>query len=106
MTFKVYVTDYDYSGISIERDILEPVGAEVVGLQDRTGKNLGVLAQDADALLQQYATSSPRTWPMPRKKPSPKVAAQRPKTSKPCCLETSPSTPSLPDHRRNHAKHH
>ncbi len=56
MAFKVYVTDYDYPDISIEKEILEPIGAEVIGLQDRTGGNLLRLARDADAFLQQYAT--------------------------------------------------
>ncbi len=54
--FRVYVTDYDYSDIAIEKEILEPIGAEVVGLHDRTGRHLGELAGNADALLQQYAT--------------------------------------------------
>jgi lactate dehydrogenase-like 2-hydroxyacid dehydrogenase len=53
--FRVYITDHDYSDIAIEKEILEPIGAEVVGLQDRTGRHLGELAGNADALLQQYA---------------------------------------------------
>ena len=53
--FKVYISDYDYPDNSIEKSILEPIGAEVIGLKDKTGENLAVLAADADAILQQYA---------------------------------------------------
>lgn len=53
--FKVYVTDYDYPDLSIECEILEPIGAQVIGLQSRTGEGLAELARDADALMQQYA---------------------------------------------------
>ena len=53
--FKVYVSDYDYPNLDIERGILEPIGAEVIGLQCKTGVGLGELAKDADAILQQYA---------------------------------------------------
>ena len=53
--FKVYVSDYDYPDLSVERGVLEPIGAEVIGLQCKTGEGLGELAADADAILQQYA---------------------------------------------------
>ncbi len=53
--FKVYVSDYDYPDLSIEKSILEPIGAEVIGLQCKTGEGLAELASDADAILQQYA---------------------------------------------------
>lgn len=53
--FKVYVSDYDYPDLAIERGVLEPIGAEVIGLQCRTGEGLAELAADADAILQQYA---------------------------------------------------
>jgi D-3-phosphoglycerate dehydrogenase len=53
--FKVYVSDYDYADLAIERAVLEPAGAEVVGLQCRTGEGLAELAADADVILQQYA---------------------------------------------------
>ncbi|MDK2800402.1 MAG: D-3-phosphoglycerate dehydrogenase / 2-oxoglutarate reductase [Clostridiales bacterium] len=53
--FKVYVSDYDYGDIEIEKSILEPIGAEVVGLQCKTGEGLAELAKDADAIIQQYA---------------------------------------------------
>jgi D-3-phosphoglycerate dehydrogenase len=53
--FRVVVSDYDYPDLAIERAVLEPIGAEVVGLQCRTGEGLAELAGDADAILQQYA---------------------------------------------------
>lgn len=53
--FKVYVSDYDYPNLDIERSVLEPIGAEVIGLQCKTGVGLAELAKDADAILQQYA---------------------------------------------------
>jgi len=53
--FKIYVSDYDYPDLSVEKSILEPIGAKVIGLQCKTGENLDTLAQDADAIIQQYA---------------------------------------------------
>jgi len=53
--FKVYVSDYDYPDLSIEKSVLEPIGAEVIGLKCKTGESLAELASDADAILQQYA---------------------------------------------------
>jgi D-3-phosphoglycerate dehydrogenase / 2-oxoglutarate reductase len=56
--FRVYVSDYDYPDLEIERGVLEPIGAEVIGLQCRTGEGLADLAADADVILQQYARIS------------------------------------------------
>jgi D-3-phosphoglycerate dehydrogenase len=53
--FRVYVSDYDYPDLDIERSVLEPIGAEVIGLQCKDGVGLADLAKDADAILQQYA---------------------------------------------------
>ena len=53
--FKVYVSDYDYPDVDIERSVLEPIGARVIGLHCNTGEGLAELAADADAILQQYA---------------------------------------------------
>ncbi len=53
--FKVYVSDFDYPDLSIEKGVLEPIGAEVIGLSCKTGESLADLAKDADAILQQYA---------------------------------------------------
>ena len=52
---KVYISDFDYPDLEIEKSILEPIDAEVIGLQCKTGKELPELAKDADAILQQYA---------------------------------------------------
>lgn len=59
--FKVYVSDYDYPDLEIERSVLEPIGAEVIGLKCNTGEELAELAADADAILQQYAKINRRT---------------------------------------------
>jgi len=53
--FKVYVSDYDYPDLSIEKSVLEPIGAEIIGLKCKTGEGLADLAADADAIFQQYA---------------------------------------------------
>jgi D-3-phosphoglycerate dehydrogenase len=53
--FRGYVSDYDYPDPDIEREILEPIGAEGIGLQCRTGEGLAELAADADVILRQYA---------------------------------------------------
>lgn len=59
--FKVYVSDYDYPDLDIERSVLEPIGAEVIGLQCRSGEGLADQAADADVILQQYARISRET---------------------------------------------
>jgi len=56
--FKVYVSDYDYPNLDIERSVLEPIGAQVIGLDCKTGEGLANFAYDADAILQQYAKIS------------------------------------------------
>lgn len=53
--FKVYVSDYDYPDLEIEKSILNPIGAEVIGLQCKDGIGLAEEAADADVILQQYA---------------------------------------------------
>ncbi|MBA7509402.1 Hydroxypyruvate reductase [subsurface metagenome] len=53
--YKVYISDYDYPDNEIEKSVLEPIGAEVIGLKCNTGEGLGELVKDADAILQQYA---------------------------------------------------
>ncbi len=59
--FKAYVSDYDYPDLAIEKSVLEPIGAEVIGLQCKTGHGLAELAADADVILQQYAKISRET---------------------------------------------
>lgn len=53
--YKVYITDYDYYDNEIEKSILEPIGAEVVGLQCKDGNGIADQATGADALMVQYA---------------------------------------------------
>ena len=53
--FKVYISDFDYPDNEIEKSILEPIGAEVIGLQCKSGEGLAEQAADADVILQQYA---------------------------------------------------
>ena len=53
--FKIYVSDYDYPDLEIEKQVLEPIGADVIGLSCKTGEGLAEQARDADAILQQYA---------------------------------------------------
>lgn len=55
MKKKVYISDYDYEDLDIERSILEPIGAEVIGLHCSTGEGLGELVKDADVLMTRYA---------------------------------------------------
>jgi D-3-phosphoglycerate dehydrogenase len=52
---KVYVTDYDYRIWRSKKSIFEPIGAQVIGLQDRSGNNLAEAAVGAHAVLQEYA---------------------------------------------------
>ena len=58
---KVYVSDYDYEDLDIEREVLEPIGAEVIGLQLPTGEGLGDAAADADILMARYAKVTRQT---------------------------------------------
>lgn len=53
--FKVYISDFDYPDNEIEKSVLEPIGAEVIGLQCKSGEGLAEQAADADAILEQYA---------------------------------------------------
>ena len=53
--YKVYISDFDYPDNEVEKSVLEPIGAEVIGLQCKSGEGLAEQAHDADAILQQYA---------------------------------------------------
>jgi D-3-phosphoglycerate dehydrogenase len=55
MRFRVVITDYDYGDTTIERSILEPIGAEVVALQAKSEADLAAVAPDCDAMINQYA---------------------------------------------------
>ena len=53
--FKVLITDYDFGDLAVERSILEPIGAEVIGLQAKHEVDLFGHADDCDAIVNQYA---------------------------------------------------
>lgn len=52
---KVVITDFDFGDIDVEREILEAVGAEVVGLQSKREEDLFEAARDSAAMINQYA---------------------------------------------------
>ncbi|WP_150523576.1 C-terminal binding protein [Roseibium sediminis] len=52
---KVVITDFDYGDIDIETEILERVGAQVIGLQAKTEEDLRLAAVDCAAMMNQYA---------------------------------------------------
>ncbi|QDG75381.1 C-terminal binding protein [Labrenzia sp. PHM005] len=52
---KVVITDYDFGDIDVEREILEAVGAEVIGLQSKKEEDLFEAARDCAAMINQYA---------------------------------------------------
>jgi len=52
--FKVAVSDYVFPNLEPEREILGPLGAEVVGQQCKTVEELISISKDADALLNCY----------------------------------------------------
>lgn len=52
---KVVITDFDFGDIDVERNILEAVGAEVVGLQSKQEEDLFEAARDCAAMINQYA---------------------------------------------------
>ena len=52
---KVIITDYDFGDIDIERGILEPIGATVIGLQAKSEADLIDVAPDCAAMINQYA---------------------------------------------------
>ena len=59
--FKVIISDYDYGDIAVERAILEPIGAEVIGLQAKNEEDLFEAVRDCDAIMTQYARVGART---------------------------------------------
>jgi D-3-phosphoglycerate dehydrogenase len=58
---KVVITDYDFGDIDVERNILEPIGAEVIGLQSKTEEALFDAALDCAAMITQYARVGAQT---------------------------------------------
>lgn len=58
---KVVITDYDFGDINVEREILEAVGAQVIGLQSKTEDDLIEAASDCAAMINQYARIGAKT---------------------------------------------
>ncbi|MCM3759978.1 C-terminal binding protein [Alkalihalobacillus oceani] len=56
--FKVVVTDFEYSSLDIEREVLEGIGAELIPAQCRTEDEVLEAVKEADAILNQYAPLS------------------------------------------------
>lgn len=52
---KVVITDYDFRDVSLEREILEAAGAEVIALQAKREEDLFDVAPDCAAMMNQYA---------------------------------------------------
>jgi D-3-phosphoglycerate dehydrogenase len=52
---KVVITDYDYNDVSIETEILEAAGAQVIALQVKTENELAEVARDCFGMMNQYA---------------------------------------------------
>lgn len=58
---KVVISDYDFGDIAVERNILEPAGIRVVGLQAKSEENLIPEARSCDAVINQYARVGAKT---------------------------------------------
>ncbi|OIJ08198.1 hydroxyacid dehydrogenase [Anaerobacillus arseniciselenatis] len=56
--FKVVITDYEFSTLAPEEEVLATVDAELIRTQCKTDKEIIEAAKEADALLNQYATIS------------------------------------------------
>ena len=52
---KVVITDFDFGDVALEREILEPVGAEVIALNAKSEADLVDVAPDCAAMINQYA---------------------------------------------------
>lgn len=52
---KVVITDYDFGNVSVEREILEAAGAEVIALQAKSEQDLFDVAPTCAAMMNQYA---------------------------------------------------
>ena len=52
---KVVITDYDFGDVSVETEILEAAGAEVIALQAKREEDLFDVAPDCAAMMNQYA---------------------------------------------------
>jgi hypothetical protein len=73
---KVYITDFDFPDNEIEKQVLGPIGVEVIGLACKDGKGIAEAAADADALIVQYRGSIGRpSGPFPGSRSSPATAS-------------------------------
>jgi len=52
---KVVITDYDFGNVSVEKQILEAAGAEVIALQAKREEDLFEVAPHCAAMMNQYA---------------------------------------------------
>ncbi|WP_299640050.1 C-terminal binding protein [uncultured Ruegeria sp.] len=52
---KVVITDYDFGDVSVEKEILEAAGAEVIALQAKRQEDLFDVAPHCAAMMNQYA---------------------------------------------------
>lgn len=59
-TYKVVVTDYEYSSLEIEKEVLQDIDVQFITAQCRTEDDVMEACQDADAIINQYAPISER----------------------------------------------
>lgn len=64
---KVVITDYDFGDVSVEKEILEAAGAEVIALQAKGEADLFDVAPDCAAMMNQYARIGKETISRMRK---------------------------------------
>lgn len=62
MSFKVYITDYDYSSIGEVKEVLSEIDCEIIELQTKDEEILSKSITGADALLVQYAKITPKVF--------------------------------------------
>ncbi|OIJ17516.1 hydroxyacid dehydrogenase [Anaerobacillus alkalilacustris] len=53
--YKVVITDYEYSSLAPEKEVLRKIGVELTAVQCQTEEEVIEACKDADALLNQYA---------------------------------------------------
>ena len=64
---KVVITDYDFGDVSVEKEILEAAGAEVIALQAKGEADLFDVAPDCAAMMNQYSRIGKETISRMRK---------------------------------------
>jgi D-3-phosphoglycerate dehydrogenase len=53
--YKVVVTDYGFSDLNVEREVLAPLGVNLEGAQCKTVEEVAAVVADADAVITQFA---------------------------------------------------